>query len=254
MAEPGKPNSPEAYGRHLAWEGCYNVRDLGGLPTADGRKTRWSAVIRSDVPGRLTEAGWQALWDYGVRTVIDLRGAQEAVEYPYEPGGETAEKPAYVNLPLEHYYPHVGELIQRAESRGEVYHIILDHYPDLIAAALRAIGNAEPGGVVIHCHAGKDRTGMIAALLLGLAGVAADLVAADYAVSQERLRPLYEQLVAEAGGEEQVSFWSKPTVTEEVMLGMLDHLASGYGGVEGYARAAGLTEEEIAGIRRRMVS
>ena len=80
-------------------------------------------------------------------------------------------------------------MIQKAKSRGEVYCIILDHYPDAVAEILRAIVNAPPGGIVIHCHAGKDRTGMVSALLLKLVGVPAELIAADYAESQERDDP-----------------------------------------------------------------
>ncbi len=241
--------------RHLDWEGCYNVRDLGGMPTDEGGETRWSAVIRSDILERLTAMGWHSLLDYGVRTVIDLRGEEEAVKYPYEMGGGVVDVSCvtYRNMPLEHYYTHVGEMIKAAETRGEVYRIVLDHYQDLVAEVIRAIGNAEPGAVVIHCHAGKDRTGTISMLLLGLAGVSRELIAADYAMSQERLWPLYEKIVEEAGGEENVGFWLKPTVTEAMMLGVLDHLEEKYGGVVGYLKEAGMDEDEIDMVKRRMV-
>src|SRR3954453_22259393 len=63
--------------RHLDWDGCRNVRDLGGLPTADGRVTRVGALVRADALDRLTTAGWAALWGHGVRTVVDLRNADE---------------------------------------------------------------------------------------------------------------------------------------------------------------------------------
>jgi protein-tyrosine phosphatase len=61
--------------RILTWEGCVNVRDLGGLNTSDGRQTRWGAVVRSDTPAKLTAAGWAALYAHDVRTVISLRAA-----------------------------------------------------------------------------------------------------------------------------------------------------------------------------------
>jgi protein tyrosine/serine phosphatase len=107
--------------------------------------------------------------------------------------------------------------------------------------------------VVIHCHAGKDRTGTITALLLRMAGVPMDVVAADYAESQERLRPLYEELIAEAGGEEKLGFWQKPTVTEEMMLIMLNHLDETYGGVERYLEWAGLSPDELTKLRDLLV-
>jgi protein tyrosine/serine phosphatase len=241
--------------RHLAWPNCYNARDLGGLPTIDGGETRSGVVIRSDILGRLTDEGRQAMLDYGVRTVLDLRGPEEAEKYRYDFGGKSAESIdlTYLNLPLEHFYPEVGQMIRNATSRGEVYCIIPDHYSDLTAEVVRSIINAKPGGVVIHCHAGKDRTGTITALLLRMAGVPMDVVAADYAESQERLRPLYEELIAEAGGEEKLGFWQKPTVTEEMMLIMLNHLDETYGGVERYLEWAGLSPDELTKLRDLLV-
>jgi protein-tyrosine phosphatase len=162
--------------RHLTGPACYNTRDLGGLLTVDGGQTRWQAIIRSDTLGRLTPQGRQALLDSGVRTIIDLRAPKEAQEELSAftlPSLQTNE-PTYLNLPLKKYYPHVSELINKAASRAEVYCIILDYYPDAVAEVLRAIANARSGGVVIHCHAGKDRTGIVSALLLSLVGVPAE--------------------------------------------------------------------------------
>src|SRR5262249_37071735 len=151
--------------RLLAWDGCYNARDLGGLPTLDGSQTRWRAVIRSDLLNRLSGAGVQAMLDYGVRTIIDLRGFQDAQTEPSVFAAPLTNdyRPTYLNLPLEHYYPHVSALISKAESRAEVYCIILDHYAAAVVTIMRAIATAQPGGVVVHCHAGKDRTGIVAA-------------------------------------------------------------------------------------------
>lgn len=238
--------------RTLDWPACYNVRDLGGLPTAGGSTTRWHSIIRADVLSRLTEAGQQALLAYGVRTVIDLRGPQEAAEWPYTLPG-LPEQLTYLNLPVEKYYPHVGQLIRQAQSRAEVYCITVDHYPDCIAEILRAVANAQPGGIVLHCHAGKDRTGVITALLLSLVGVPAAEIAADYAASQVCLWPLYEQMLAEAGGEDKVDFWKKPTATAEMMVTFLDHLASRYGGAQAYLRTTGLQTAELERLRARLV-
>jgi protein-tyrosine phosphatase len=242
--------------RHLAWDACYNARDLGGLPTVDRGETQWQAVIRSDILSRLTNQGQQALLDYGVRTIIDLRAPQETQKEPsvFTVPPTDLRAPIYLNLPLEKYYPYVSALISKAETRAEVYCIILDHYPDAVAAIMQAIANAQPGGVVIHCHAGKDRTGIVAALLLSLAGVRADAIAEDYAESQRRLWPLYEQYVAEAGGEVAVNFWLKPTATSEMMHTMLVHLEVRYGGVRAYLVAAGMAETEIDCLVRRLRS
>lgn len=236
--------------RHLNWPNCYNTRDLGGLPAAGGKETRWGAVIRSDVLNRLTEEGQEALRAYGVRTIIDLRAPQEAAEDPSL--FATDENLTYLNLPLETFEPHVGDLIGQAKTHGEIYSIILDHYPDEVATVMRAIAQAEPGGIVIHCHAGKDRTALVSALLLRLVGVPVEEVAADYAVSQVRLWPLYEKTVAAAGNEDEVGFWAKPSTTKETMLETLAHLDAEYGGVPSYLSAVGLTPGEMEQLKRRL--
>ena len=239
--------------RHLTWDNCYNTRDLGGLPTWTGKKTRWQSVIRSDILNRLTETGRQALFAYGVRTVIDLRARQEAASEP----SITITNPDchldYLNLPLEKYYPHVSALISQAKNRDEVYCIILDHYPDSVAAVMRAVVNAQLGGIVVHCHAGKDRTGIISALLLRLMGVPAEIIAADYAESQVRLWPLYEKIMAETGEKDPADFWLKPTATADMMHRMLAHIDARYGGIEPYLQAAGLTTEEMDKLKGRLL-
>ena len=145
--------------RHLEWEGCLNARDLGGLPTLDGGETRWQSVIRADYPGTLTPAGLEAMLDYGVRTLIDIRSPQEAAAECYQ-WAETSGC-RRLHLPIEKYYPHVGVRIRQATSLVETYCIMVDAYPDCVAAILRAVAEAPPGGVLVHCQGGKDRTGTI---------------------------------------------------------------------------------------------
>ncbi len=239
--------------RHLAWPDCYNARDLGGLPACYGKTTRWRSVIRSDILNRLTETGQQALFDYGIKTVIDLRSPQEAEKDPSLTFNNPDLPLVYLNLPLEKYYPHVGALIRQAKSRAEVYCIILDHYPDAVAEVMRAIGRAQPGGIVVHCHAGKDRTGIVSALLLKLIGVHPDIIAADYAESQVRLWPLYEKTLAEAEDKSKVDFWAKPTATEDMLYALLEHIDARYGSVEQYLRGSGLLSEEVDLLRQRLL-
>lgn len=240
--------------RHLDWPACYNVRDLGGLPTADGRETRWRAVVRSDIPSRLTHEGRQALISYGVRTLVDLREPDQTREKPsiFMTRTGSVDEPTYLNRPLESRLPRASALINKARDRADVYGIILDHYPALIARAVRTIANAK-GGVLIHCEGGKDRTGIISALLLGLAGVPDEVICVDYGESQERLWPLWEQIVEQAGGEESVDFWLKPTATADMMQRTLDHLKERYSGVRDYLLHAGSTPEELGRMRARML-
>lgn len=241
-----------AAARDLDWPNCYNVRDLGGLPTRNKQTTQWRAVVRGDILNRLTPAGEQALREYGIRTVIDLRGADEVADEPSLAAMNSRADISYVNLPLEGYDPQVSALISQAASRPEVYCLVLDHYRARVAAVVQAIADAEPGGVLIHCHAGKDRTGMIAALLLRLVDVPADVIAADYAHSQARLWPLYAQLVRDAGGEEQVGWWLKPIATPEMMHTMLAYLDAQHGGVEEYLITSGVKATTLRRLRRRL--
>lgn len=241
--------------RTLDWPTCYNVRDLGGLPTMDGGETKWRAIVRADIPARLTAEGRQALVDYGIRTILDLREPDQTQEEPsifMRPTG-APDEPIYLNRPLETRKPHVSAQMSKSRDRAEIYCIMIDNYPELYGQAMRAIANAQSGGVLIHCHAGKDRTGTIAALLLGVAGVQDAVIAADYAESQARLWPRWEQIVDQAGGEENANPWMKPIATAEMMHKTLDHLEEKYGGVRGYLLATGLSAEELAQIRARLV-
>ena len=242
-------NSPS---RHLEWEGCLNARDLGGLPTQDGGETRWQSVIRADYPGTLTAAGLEAMLDYGVRSLIDIRSPQEAAAEYYqwaEPNGCRR-----LHLPIEKYYPHVGVLIRQATSLVETYCIMVDAYPDCVAAILGAVASAPHGGVLVHCLSGKDRTGVIVALLLSVAGVPNDSIAADYALSQARLWREYEQHLQQDPPEEPETLWTRPIADPGAMYTFLDHMDSRYGGVQAYLARAGLNTDQLAQIRERLVA
>jgi protein-tyrosine phosphatase len=238
--------------RHLPWPECYNARDLGGLPTVTDTETRWRSVIRSDILNRLTADGQQALLAYGVRTVIDLRSPQEVEKEPSLFSQNHSHHPFYLNLPLEKQYPHVSALISQAKTRSEVYCIVLDHYSEAVADVMRAVVTASPGAVVIHCHAGKDRTGIIAALLLSLVEVPAEIIAADYAESQTRLWPLYKQPLTEAEKKGEVNFWLEQTATEEMIYRLLNHVDAKYGGADKYLRESGISSEEIDRLKARL--
>jgi hypothetical protein len=239
--------------RELAWEGCLNVRDLGGLPTQDLGETRYRRVVRADSIRQLTDAGWNAAVDYGIRTVVDLRGDYELRD---DPPGELPLD--VVNVPFMEAGEDEWEAIQGeievaaaaapdvATSTRDVYLIFLDHFRHNAAAGVRAVARARQGGVVVHCAGGKDRTGLLCAFLLNLAGVGIDDIAADYALSEERLRPRHEAWLAAAETEAERERLRRIVQTPaESMVGVFAELERRYGGATEYLRKAGVSDEDL---------
>jgi protein-tyrosine phosphatase len=253
-------SQPLPRNRDLTWDGCLNVRELGGLPTANGGETRFGSIVRADSVQQLSEAGWQALVDHGIRTVIDLRGDHEREEDP------PAELPVeVVHVPFmeasEAEWEEIGEEIEAAAaaaadvatSTRDVYLIFLEHFRDNVAAAVKAVARAPEGGIVIHCVGGKDRTGLLAAFLLHLAGVSDDEIAADYALSEERLLPRHEAWFAAAESEEELERLQRIAQTPAAsMVGVFAELERRHAGIEGYLRASGVSDEELEAARARL--
>ena len=233
--------------RNLNWGGCFNVRDLGGLHTGDGRTTRWGAVVRSDSLDHLTAAGWSALKAYGIRTIVDLRNDEERLaDAGSRPAGITT-----VHMPLDDTADTaLWEYIWGNGLDGSplYYHLFLERKPDRCAAAVAAIARAGPGGVVFHCGAGRDRTGLVALLLLGLARVVPDDIASDYELSTERLHTFWAARGMEDQGPEIADLLARRNTSARALL--LDLLASL--DVDAYLRSAGLGEEDLAAVRARL--
>jgi protein-tyrosine phosphatase len=239
--------------RLLAWEGLLNARDLGGYPAAGGRETRWGAVVRSDSLAALTEAGRAALAGYGVRAVVDLRLPDELARHPNPFASPGDHGIAYANVsildPAAGYPP---ETLTLAEN----YLWTLDRFAGYVAEVMAAIAGAPEGGVLVHCAAGKDRTGLISALLLGLVRVPAETIAADYALTAELLRPRDQEWLEHGPGEraEREALAARFAPTAEVMLEVLDGLDRHYGGVEGYLAAAGVSPADLDRLRDRLLA
>jgi protein-tyrosine phosphatase len=204
-------------GRHLDWDGCFNARDLGGIPLAGGGETHWGAVVRADNIDGLSAAGWSALQEHGVRTVIDLRNDDEL-------GADAAPRPAGVttiHLPLDGMEDTEfwEQWVHRPEfGTPHYYGPWLERFPDRAARTLAAIARAQPGGVAYHCGIGRDRTGLITMLILAALGVRAEEVAEDYALSEGRVPPSPELDEFWAGREETAT-----EVLRRVMAGVDPH-------------------------------
>ncbi|GAA2014481.1 tyrosine-protein phosphatase [Catenulispora yoronensis] len=240
MNQDDAVNQDDAANRHLEWDGCHNVRDLGGLPLGDSGTTRWGAVLRSDTPDRLTEKGWQAAREYGVRTIVDLRT-------PGEHRVGTGHRPSWltvVSAPLH----DPTDVRPPGYVTPLTYGPFLERRPERCAAVIAAIARAEPGGVLIHCVAGRDRTGIVSMLLLALAGVPAADVVADYELSGPRLKPLFEKLgEADEAPAIAETLARQGTTVRQTVTGLLDGLD-----VAEYLRSGGLEEADLKAARARL--
>ena len=252
--------------RVLSWEGCFNVRDIGGYRTDSGGRTRWRSLVRADNLRRLTPAGCAALADYGVRTVIVLRAPFELRIDPSPfavgaAGRGLPGAPAYLHVPVldrECRDAAVADAVDAAPTVEAMYELLLERCREQIGAVISAIASAREGGVLVYCHAGKDRTGLVAALVLAVAGVRRSAIARDYALSDRCLRPLYEaQLGNEPDAEKRAalkrSLYSPLNAARpRTMLSTLAHLEERHGGVGRYLRGAGVEQRELERLRTRM--
>ena len=221
--------------RVLVWDGCNNVRDLGGLRTCAGVTTRWKAVVRSDSPARLTAAGWAALYAYGIRTIITLRtdGMQEDelnFTSPYT-DIETVQAPIE-DLTDQEFLQHWAAT--NLWGTPLYFQDALRRWPGRHAAVISEIARAQPGGVLFHCIRGHDRTGIIALLLLALAGVTPDDIIADYELSPD---PDRDELLAHANSS-----------VREAILGTLAGLD-----IDSYLAAGGVRPAELTAVRKRLL-
>ncbi|REF35010.1 protein tyrosine/serine phosphatase [Thermasporomyces composti] len=231
---------------HLDWPNCLNARDLGGLPTADGRTIRREALVRTDNHTKLTEEGVRAVKEYGVSRIIDLRRTTECERAPSPFQGSSL----YRSIPVQDPADPDNESL----SLAEIYIAMLDLRPQLFAAAVGAIADAPPGPVVVHCAGGKDRTGMVVAMALRIAGVEPDVIAQDYALSQERLAEENAAVLARIEDPVLRENVRRLQVTApETMLTTLAHLESRYGGVAEYLKGGGLTDDQLTALRQRLV-
>ncbi|GAA4216163.1 tyrosine-protein phosphatase [Actinocatenispora rupis] len=231
--------------RDCAFDGCFNARDLGGLATTDGRSTRFGAVVRADHPNMLTAAGWTAVYDHGIRTVVDLRNDDEIrADAVPRPAGVTT-----VHVPLDGVEDTA--LWARIAADGLdgsplYYPLFLARRPDRCAAAVTAVARAAPGGVLVHCGIGRDRTGLVAMLLLRLAGVRPDEIAADYLRSTERLAALWPARGLDDQTDEIAGLLARAgTTAREALLAALPD--------PGYLRTAGVAEADLAALRTRLL-
>lgn len=222
--------------RILNWQGCNNVRDLGGLTASNGSKTRWGAIVRGDQPGRLTAEGWDALYQHGIRTIVSLR------THGFDEKDHPIVVPPYsdINVVSVEIEDVTNQEFVEKWASSDLWGTPL-YWADALnlwahrhAAALQAIAQAQPGGVYFHCIRGYDRTGIIAFLTLALAGVSLQDITTDYELSVDSVR---DQLLAE-----------RNTNAHEVLQKTLAGIQ-----LENYLLSGGLTQTDLESIRSRFL-
>lgn len=249
-------------------EGAVNVRDVGGLPTVDGRRTRPGVLIRADNLQGLTERDVERLTgELGVRTVLDLRTTGEL--------HLEGEGPLRRTEVVHHHLPLIPELegepdeaeVERAvphrpDRAGATptdmtgfYVGYVEDAPTNLARALRLLADAGTGPAVVHCAAGKDRTGVVVALALSLAGVTRDAVVADYVASADRIEGVLERLRSSATYGPALADATADLIRPEAgsMERFLDHVDRAYGGPHGLAMSIGVDEETVMRLGARLV-
>lgn len=248
--------------RRVDLDGPSNFRDLGGLPTAGGSVTRFGLAYRADRLCTLSDADVRRLEVAGIRHVFDLRSETEAADFPDR-------------LPAGAYYVRLSMTSDRTPQARTIYERIVDgdiksySEAEMVAGYLRMLENFGPSfarvvrqvavgePTVIHCTAGKDRTGVAAMLLLDLAGVAAEHVVADYALSSQRRPSLQlDQTEArtlvptlESYGLDPAEFAPLWEARPAVMAATLEGLHDRWGGAAGYLAQAGMDGAELAAVR-----
>jgi hypothetical protein len=242
--------------RTLRWEGCCNVRDLGGLRTENGSETQFGVVVRADNIRGLSDEGWRALSDYGVERIVDLRYAGERDEDP--PRDVAAE---VVHAPLVEdpaTFDELDELLagitDPTEWRRENYCWLLDRFPGNFARAVSSVAGAPEGTVLVHCAGGVDRTGLVSALLLRLAGVPVAAVGAVYAASEANCAPFSGDWID--GSMDLVEREKRELLSVMPAAAMVDSvswLEEEHGDVRSYLLAAGVAEADVERVRARLL-
>lgn len=197
---------------------CVNARDVGGTPLQGGARVRMRALLRSDNHDLLTDDSVAAVRELGVSRVLDLRHGWEAEQFP----SPFKDDEIYRNVPLLGVHPGF-EPTAPDDYRPEV-----DHAPERVAAAFTALAEAPPGPVMVHCHGGRDRAGILTALALAVAGASPEDIVADYALT--------------AG--------TDPTTMQD----LLTHFDTEHGGIAAYLRKADVEHRHLDAAAERLTA
>jgi protein-tyrosine phosphatase len=238
--------------RHIALQGAVNFRDLGGYATSDGRRTRWRVLFRADGLGELTGPDLDVLRELGIRTVVDLRSGQEVAQSRFD---VDAHPVTFHHFPFIDALPDVDTFERAPGFLAAQYTEMLDDATPQIIGALDALAAPDARPAVFHCTAGKDRTGLLAALVLSLLGVPEETVVADYALSGAAMARLRDKLILKYpdSGEAIAAADGIFSADPANMVALLEHVRARYGTVAGYAAEVGVPDGVVDVLRHTML-
>jgi protein tyrosine/serine phosphatase len=239
--------------RGVAFANVFNFRDLGGYRTRQGATVRWRRLYRADDLSNLGADEYERFAALGIRTVVDLRRPTEIEEIGRAP--ELAGV-AYHHVHLEHPQWQARDFASTAERAAYVierYQEMAAISADGLGEALRLIADANLAPLVFHCIAGKDRTGIVAALTLSLLGVGDDEIVEDYHLS-ERVEPLaWARYTSERRPDLRDLHRPYEVSPRAAMRGFLGHLRAEYGSIDAYAASIGVSDECAASMRAHLL-
>jgi protein tyrosine/serine phosphatase len=243
--------------RFVPLDGAFNFRDLGGLATRDGAVTRTGVMFRSDALHHLVPSDVDHLTELGMRTIIDLRSSVELDRSGRGPLADTDMQ--WVHAPLSHGDAAAGRVLPPALAEGDLgrhYVDSLAERSETLAEVIEHLATRDNLPAVFHCTAGKDRTGMVAALVLSLVGVADDVIVHDYTLTDARMGSVMERIRASGDFPEPVTPMLERVGRAEAasMEKFLAAVRATHGDAEGWARDAGLSDDALASLRAVLVT
>jgi protein-tyrosine phosphatase len=246
--------------RLIPLDGPANFRDIGGYETDHGDLVRTGCVFRSDSLSFMSDDDVRHVTEnLGLRTVIDLRAGHEVEEYTHGPLETLESQPVTVwHVPIvdETRRPPSESREATMLSPGEIYSLMLEKFAPRFIAVLDIIAAGDTQPLVFHCAAGKDRTGLVAMLVLGLLGVNPEVIAADYALTDSRMPVLLERHQARAAAQKGAvaevaqQHWA---VDAAAMRMVIDKLVADHGSIEGYTLAHGFNPEAVERLRAQLL-
>lgn len=241
--------------RHLPLPGTHNVRDVGGYPTRDGRVTRWGTLLRADALHKLDESGRDTLSGLGVRTLIDLREIDELDRSPNQLG---ALEVRILHRPMfDRPTSGIPATAVAARTLQETYFLLVDERATALVGVVRELAGQNALPAIVHCTAGKDRTGMVIALTLAAVGVEDEAIISDYAATGQLLSGAFRQEMLARTAERGIDIAAiEPLLSADPKLirGFLERIRERYGDIEAFLFAHGMTGEELQSLREQLLT